>query len=174
MIATPLTELTKKDVKFFWGVEQQLVFEGLKRHLTSFPILSHFSPDRSIEIWTDGSSQGVGAVLIQRDQNRIYTIAFSSKSLNRAQKQSSATSLEVFAVVFGIGKYQTYLCGNVPFAVVTDHAAIVPLLKTKTPGGQLARWLFRIAPYRFHVVYRPGRENTFADALSRYPVPDTE
>lgn len=60
------------------------------------------------------------------------------------------------------------------FKIVTDHAAIVPLLKTKNPVGRLSKWLLRLSPFVFQIVYRPGKENVRTDALSHYPVPDTE
>ena len=39
-LATPMTQLTRKDMKFIWNDECELAFEELKRRLTSGPILT--------------------------------------------------------------------------------------------------------------------------------------
>lgn len=173
-IADSLIGLTKKDKLFCWEEAQERAFCKLKTALTTYPVLRHFNPAYPVEIHTDASGVGVGAVLIQRFPDSEATIAFASKSLNPAQRNYGVTELELFAVIFGVEKFQPYLSGNVPFKIITDHAAIVPLLKTKNPIGRLAKWLLRLSPFVFQVVYRPGKENVLADALSRYPVSDTE
>lgn len=39
----------------------------------------------------------------------------------------------------------------------------------KEPEGQLARWLEKLAEYKFGIIHRPGRLHTNADSLSRRP-----
>ena len=51
----------------------------------------------------------------------------------------------------------------------TDHRSLLWLQSLRNPEGQLARWLERIAPFDFDVVYTPGKENRVADLLSRRP-----
>lgn len=85
-------------------------------------------------------------------------------------RDDGAAELQLFAVIFGIEKFQQYLSSNVPFKVITDHAAIVPLLKTKKPALRLAKWLLRISCFLFQVVIDFRRENVLADVSSRYPM----
>lgn len=142
----------------------------MKNLLTSAPILGHYNSSVPIELHTDASDVGIGPVLIQRNQGEEVVVAYASKTLTPAQRNYGATHLDLYAVVLATEKFQTYLSGNVPFKVVTDHAAIVPLLKSRNPVGRPAKRLLRISPYVFQVVYRPGQEDVLADASSRYPV----
>lgn len=132
------------------------------------PILSHFNPNLEVEIHTDASTVGLGAVLIQKHEGVEHVLAYASRALNNAERNYGATHLELLAVVFGIEKFEPYVAGNEQFKVVTDCSAIAPLLRTKNPVGRLARWVMRLSPFTFEVVYRKGCENVVADYLSRY------
>lgn len=132
----------------------------------SAPVLAHFDPHRSAEIHADASAVGVGAVLVQKYDDGEHSVAYISKALNKAQKIFSATELELFAVVVAVEKF--YYTGNQPFEIVTDHSAIAASLKTKKPANRLTRWIRSLAPYNFEVVYRPGKQNCFNDALPRF------
>ena len=156
------------------GQKQQFSFEELKRSLVSQPTLRHFDPELPIEIHTDASTVRLGAVLFQKSVNGMRTAAFTSRTLSKAQRNYGITQLELLAVVFGIDKFRYYLSGQEKFTVVTDHAAIGPPLRTRDPGGRLAQWIVRLGEYVFNVVYRPGRYNVLADALSRYPVGESQ
>ena len=39
------------------------------------------------------------------------------------------------------------------------------------PSARIERWVLRLQPYHFHVIYKPGKEN-IADTLSRLPRTD--
>ncbi|OQV15997.1 Retrovirus-related Pol polyprotein [Hypsibius exemplaris] len=171
-IAKGLTILTEKDRPFVWEFEQAEAFRNLKKAMVSHPILQHFNPDLDCEIHTDASTKGVGAVLIQKNGDSEHVVAYASKGLNKSQRNYAATQLELLAVVFGVEKFDCYVGGDRHFVVVTDHSALVPLLKTKFPVGRLARFVFRLQHYHFTVIYRPGIQNGLADALSRYPCSD--
>lgn len=61
-IADALISLTEKDTPFIWAAPQELAFCQLKTCLTTYPVLRHFDPKYPVEIHTDASSVGVGAV----------------------------------------------------------------------------------------------------------------
>ena len=66
-VASPLTDLTKKDVPFHWGSECQEAFDLLKQKLIDAPVLAYPSTDPQ-DIWildTDASQFAIGAVLSQ-------------------------------------------------------------------------------------------------------------
>ena len=54
----------------------------------------------------------------------------------------------------------------------TDHTAVKAVLETPSPSGKHARWWTKVysrGVKTVSIVYRRGRENTGADALSRNP-----
>ena len=66
-IAAPIFRLTKKDVPFVWGKEQQEAQEKIIMRITNAPVLARPDPSRQFELETDASQIGTGAILYQRD-----------------------------------------------------------------------------------------------------------
>ena len=175
-IAHPLHALTRTDVPYKWESKCQAAFEELKNKLGSAPILVYPSFDRPFILETDASGQGIGAVLSQRqsEDNQIHPIAFASRSLNAAERNYSISELETLAVVWAISHYHAYLYGQ-QVTVLTDHAAVKPMLEAANPSGKHARWwtkVFGSGIKEVTITYRPGRQNQVADALSRSPIGD--
>ena len=54
-IAHPLNDLTKKNVPFNWGTQQQMAFETLHTTFTSVPILILWDPDKPTWMEVDAS-----------------------------------------------------------------------------------------------------------------------
>ncbi|OWA55258.1 putative Transposon Ty3-I Gag-Pol polyprotein [Hypsibius exemplaris] len=143
--------------------------------LTNAPILGHFNPALELVLETDASTFGLGAVLSQMSDGRPEVLAYASRTLKAAERNYSACELELTAVVWAITeKFHSYVGGSKLFKVVTDHNALVGLLKLKNPKGRLARWVELLRPYHMEVLYRPGRENSVPDFLSRYPYDDDD
>ena len=63
-IAEPLHTLTRKDIHFVWGVEQQSTFETLKCSLANAETLAYFnSSAEETKLVTDASHVGLGRCL---------------------------------------------------------------------------------------------------------------
>lgn len=75
LVAKPLTNLTKIDIKFIWGTKQQNSFEDLKLKLTTAPVLAHFQPDAPTELRIDACAYGLGAVLLQEINGEWHAIS---------------------------------------------------------------------------------------------------
>ena len=128
---------------------------------------------REFVLETDASIQGIGAVLGQsQDDKTLHPIAYASRALSAAEKHYSITELEILAVVWAITHFHHHLYGNV-VTVYTDHVAVKAVLETPNPTGKHARWWSRVygrGVRQVHIVYRAGKENKNADALSRSPL----
>jgi len=62
-VARPINILTRKDVKWQWGVEQQKAFDKLKRAFTTKPVLAAPDLDKEFRVEADVSNYTTGGVL---------------------------------------------------------------------------------------------------------------
>ena len=68
--------------------------------------------------------------------------------------------------MYGIQYFRSYLFGKT-FLVITDHQCLKYLQSFKNPNSRIVRWLLALQDFSFEIVYRCGKENAVADALSR-------
>uniref|UniRef100_A0A0N5BMH4 Integrase catalytic domain-containing protein n=1 Tax=Strongyloides papillosus TaxID=174720 RepID=A0A0N5BMH4_STREA len=120
----------------------------------------HPNPDKTI--FTDTSTQGLGAALVQQDR----PIAFASRSLKPAEKNYSIIKLEVFGLVYALKQFRPYIYGK-HTVVITDHKPLLALLKNKELTGILQRYQMTIMEYDLTIQYIKGEANNIADYLSR-------
>jgi hypothetical protein len=64
--AQPLFDLTKRDVMWNWGAEQQAAFDELKTHITSSPVLTFTDDSLQFHVEADSSDFTTGMVLSQQ------------------------------------------------------------------------------------------------------------
>ena len=172
-VAAPLHALTRKEAVFEWSTECQRAFESLKAAITQSPVLSYPNFQVDFVLETDASVKGLGAVLSQQqDDGVLHPVAFASRSLSPTERNYSVTDLETLAVVWAMQHFRAYLYGH-KVTVVTDHSAVKTVLGAPCSSGKHARWWLKVfgsGVKDVQIVYRPGRENDRADALSRNPV----
>jgi hypothetical protein len=103
-IAAPLNNLLREDVACRnWSEECQRAFDTIKEKLTRALVLRRPDYSRPFELHTDWSGVGLGAVLVQRDdQGREYVIAYASRSNNRMEKNYSSYAGECLSAVWGV------------------------------------------------------------------------
>lgn len=163
LLARPLTNLLKKG-QFGWSDEVEQAFEKLKKVMTSTPTLAmpNFNDTFTIEI--DASRYGIGAVLHQQGR----PIAYMSRALGIAKKSWSVYNKEMFAIVEAVRVWRPYLLGQ-RFTILTDQRNIKFFLEQQVATPEQQKWMAKLMGYDYEIVYRSGRENAAADALSRRP-----
>lgn len=167
--ARALTKLLKKDTKFTWGEEQEKSFEALKNTLCTEPLLQYPDFTRPFVITTDASNYAIAGILSQGTVGKDLPIAYASRTLNSAEQNYSTIEKELLAIVYSVSYFRPYVYGR-KFTLVTDHKPLTWLNSVKDPTSRLARWRLKLAEYEYDVIYKAGKTNVNADALSRNPV----
>lgn len=171
-IAKPLTELLKKDNEFAWQKEQADAFTQLRDALCTEPVLQYPDFTKPFVVTTDASGYAIGGILSQGPVGKDSPIAYTSRLLNQAEKNYSTIEKELLAIVYCVNYFRPYLYGR-KFQLVTDHKPLVWLTSVKDPTSRLVRWRLKLDEYEYQVIYKAGKTNVNADALSRNPVHKT-
>ena len=91
LLAEPLISLTRKNVKFKWDIDCEQAFRKLREALLEYPVLAYPDFTQPFTLTTDASATGLGAVLSQGHGHQEKVIAFASRTLNKAERNYSAT-----------------------------------------------------------------------------------
>lgn len=167
-LMAPITSLIKKKAqKVNWTEEAELAFTKIKEALTSQPILRPPNYAKSFMIQCDASQYGVGAVLVQLDDDeKEYVISYYSHKLTKEEQKYHAYERECLAVLKGLDHFKPYVYLQ-PIVIVTDHHSLTQTLKYKGKSGRLLRWSLMLQPHAHQIIHRSGSQMIVADALSR-------
>jgi len=92
--------LTRKNVKWQWGVEQQKAFNELKRVFTTKPVLVAPDLDKEFRVEANASNYTTRGVLSMKCSDEMWRpIAFISKSLSDTERNYEIHDKEMLAVV---------------------------------------------------------------------------
>ncbi|KAJ8748557.1 hypothetical protein K2173_003458 [Erythroxylum novogranatense] len=162
VIASPLTKLLRKGVKYEWSDKCQSSFDQLKSMLTEAPVLVQPTSSKEYVMYTDASGIGLGCVLMQEGK----VVAYASRQLKTHEQNYPTHDLELAAVVFALKIWRHYLYGE-RCRIFTDPKSLKYLLTQKELNLRQRRWLELFKDYDCIVDYHPGKANVVADALSR-------
>ncbi|KAA3484088.1 DNA/RNA polymerases superfamily protein [Gossypium australe] len=161
-IATPLTRLLQKDVRFEWSDKCQKSFNQLKTLLTEAPVLVQPESGKEFVVYSDASLNGLGCVLMLE----VKVVAHASRQLTPHEKNYPTHDLELAAIVFALKIWRHYLYGE-KCHVFSDHKSLKYLMTQKDLILCQRRWLELLKDYELVIDYHPGKANVVADALSR-------
>ncbi|XP_061506861.1 uncharacterized protein K02A2.6-like [Anopheles gambiae] len=169
-VSFPLRELTKNNAEFVWERDQNKAFNELIRLVSNVERLAHFDPHLKTRVVADASPVGLGAVLLQFQNEQPKVIAYASKSLTSTEQRYAQTEKEALALVWAVERFQIYLFG-IRFELETDHKPLEAIFSpTSSPCLRIERWVLRLQAFSYDVIYRKGKTN-IADPLSRLSSP---
>jgi hypothetical protein len=169
-LVTPLTDVLKSQSStrpILWTMEMQHSFEMVKQKLSEYPCLKIADPNGDFEVTTDASEEAkaVGAVLTQDG----HPVAYESKKLDKHQLNYPIHDKEMCAIMHALDRWRPFLLGK-PFKVYTDHRSLVYFKSQTNLNQRQLRWQEKAADYDMEILYKPGKENHVADALSRIQI----
>ena len=156
-----------------WTEAADSAFEHLKKLCISTPILAYPDYKLPFVLHTDSSSEGLGAVLYQKQNGKLRVIAYASRSVSKAESHYPAHKLEFLALKWAVcEKFHEYLYGSNLFEVYTDNNPLTYVLSSAKLDACGQRWVAKLANYNFTIKYKSGLSNVEADALSRISWPE--
>jgi hypothetical protein len=161
IIAAPLTTLTNKDA-FSWNPEATKDFEQLKEVTCKDPILT--TPDfrKTFIVECDASGNAIGVVLMQEGR----PLAFESQPLKVKDLHKTIYEKEMMEILHALKKWCPYLIGR-HFKIKTDHDSLKYFLEQRLSSEEQQKWVTKILSYDFEIIYKKGKKNVVADALSK-------
>jgi len=140
-VARPMNMLTRKDVKWQWGEEQQKAFDELKRIFTTKPVLAALDLDKEFRVEADTSNYATGGVLSMKGPNELWRpVAFISKSLSDTERNYEIYDKEMLVVVRCLEAWRHFLEETMTrFEIWTDHKNLEYFMKAQKLNRRQAR-----------------------------------
>jgi hypothetical protein len=137
------------------------ILHAIQRHVTLSPMI----PGQPLELHADASLEGWGGVLTQ--QGRVLGCAGGKWSIS--ERNWMVREQELQGVLRSLRHFAYYATGATVH-VHTDHSSNCNVkLHRKVNQSKLLNWLAELASWQLLWHHVPGKNNEFADWLSRNP-----
>jgi hypothetical protein len=95
-------------------------------------------------------------------------VAYLSKALSGRNKHISIYEKEFLALIMAVEKWRHYLQRKrIEFTILTGHKSLAYLNEQNLHSEMQKKAMARLMGLNFKIIYRKGKENIAADALSR-------
>ncbi|QRW26435.1 Retrotransposable element Tf2 protein [Rhizoctonia solani] len=158
-----------KDSVWRWDLAEQQSFDGLKKCLTTAPLLLQPDTTKQFYVECNASDYATGAILSQRNsEGKLAPVAYLSKLLSPAEKNYDIFDKELLAVIRAFKEWCHLLEGSEsPVQVLTDHKNLEYFSTSQSLNKRQIRWANFLVDYNFQIIYRPGAQNKKANILLR-------
>ena len=172
-ISRPLTQLTKKEMKFVWTLECQKSFKLLKSFLCGEPILKYADTSKPYILYTDASKYSWARVLRQSHTTIIdgkaittdHPATFVSGLFRGSQLNWAALTKEAFAIYMSLKKLSFYL-EQADVLLKSDHLPLKRFLHKNTLNSKINNWAMELESFNIQFEHIKGQNNVLADTLS--------
>ena len=140
-------------------------FSNMKQAIEN-AVLTSIDENVPFVVETDASDSTLAGTLSQNGR----PVAFFSRTLSKCELNHSAVEKEAAAIIESGRRWRHYLIGR-HFVLITDQQSITYMFNSQRHGkiknDKIMRWRVELSCYSYDIIYRPGRMNLAADALSR-------
>lgn len=106
--------------------------------------------------------------MYQKQDGHHYVIAYASRGLSKSERNYPAHKLEYLAIEMGYNRKIPGLSIWKEVYCNTDNNPLTYILSTAKLDATGHRWVAALAAFDFDILYRPGRNNSDADAPHGY------
>lgn len=163
-----ISNLLKKDESWQWTEDHDKAFNYVMNILSNEPVLAIFNPELPIELHTDASSQGFGAIILQIHDGVKRVVAYFSKATSSAESRYHSYELETLSVVYALKHFRHYFIG-ISFKLVTDCNSLKSSQYKRDLIPRVSRWWVYLQDFDFVIEHRAGVQMAYVDYLSRNP-----
>ena len=121
--------------------------------------------NKEFTVETDASDDSIAATLSQEGR----PVAFFSRCLNSSEMHHSSIEKEAYAIIEAVRRWKHLLQGR-HFHIITDQKSVSFMFAhhtSKIKNDKVERWRLELMPLSYDIIYRAGKHNYAADALSR-------
>ena len=93
-------------------------------------------------------------------------ISFENRPIKGNYLHKAIYDKEMLAILHALKKWRPYLMGR-HFKVKTDHDSLKIFLEQRLSLEEQKKWVTKMLGYDFEIIYKKGKLNVVADALSR-------
>jgi hypothetical protein len=168
--AQPLVNLTKKALQqepFAITPDAKDAFNTLKTAFLTAPMLAQFDESCETVVECDASGWATGGALMQYVEGVLRPVAFFSRRMTPAECNYEIYDKELLAVISCLEEWTMWLKPLKHFVVRTDHKNLEYYKSPQKLTERQVRWYESLTQFNAKLVYKPGRLNVVADALSR-------
>jgi len=168
-IVRSMVRLTQKKIIFEWNEVCQTAFDHMKRRMIEASILRHFDQTRETILEIDSFDYVNDEVLSQYDDEEVlHSVVFYSKNMSSAECNYEIYDKELLIIIRAFEHWRLELeLTDISIKMFIDHQALISLMKDKELSRRQMRWVQKLADFNFKIMYRPGKQNIKADALTR-------
>ena len=162
--------MRNKGKKFTWPDGALVPSENIKRELCEASVLGMPTEKGMFLLDTDASVVAISDILHQEQQWNgrmvLRPIAYGSKVLSDTEMNYGAPKAEIFAVIYFVEKYSTYLA-SAPFKLRVDNHALAWLKTYSMDQSYIGRWIVRPDGSHMIIEHHTRDKHQNADSLSK-------
>jgi len=126
------------------------------------PVLATPDFTKTFIVECDASGNRIGVVLMQDER----PVAFESFPIKGKFLHKAIYEKEMLAILNVLKKWRPYLMRR-HLKVKVDHDSLKYFLEQRLSSEEQQKWVTKMLGYVFEIIYKKGKQNVVADALSR-------